>query len=171
MASHYMISKGVDERLAGCRVTVNLDALKKNYHYLQQCAITRKNLCPWSKPMVMALALIWSHLHWQKRGAHVFVAVPHEGVVLRKILPEAEIFILAGVTHFSAPILARERLTPCLGSLEQIEIWHQFWANAASAARSYSCGYRHEPLGLTLEEAIAFAAHTIKKTISSRLYY
>lgn len=158
MATPYMITKGVDERLAGSRVTVDLDALRANYALLsdwakpaQAAAVVKANGYGLGVEMV-AKALA------DAGCTRFFVALPNEGVVLRRALPDVEIFILAGVTAYSAPILAEARLTPCLGSLEQIEIWHQFWAERSHrrpAALHVDTGMNR--LGLKLDEAIAFA--------------
>lgn len=159
MASHYMVSKGVDERLAGCRVTVDLDALKSNYALLQQSALpAQTSAVVKANGYGLGVEMVAKALH-DAGCTRFFVAVPNEGVVLRKVLPDAEIFILAGVTPYSAPVLAEARLTPCLGSLEQIKIWHEFWAERSQrrpAAIHVDTGMNR--LGLTIDEAIAFAA-------------
>lgn len=158
MSSHFMISKGVDERLAGCRVTVDLDALKSNYAHLQQCALpAQTSAVVKANGYGLGVEMIAKALY-EAGCTRFFVAVPNEGVVLRKVLPDAEIFILAGVTPYSAPILSEARLTPCLGSLEQIDIWHQFWAERSQrrpAAIHVDTGMNR--LGLTIDEAIGFA--------------
>lgn len=164
MASTYVLKKGVDERLAGSRVTINLDALRANYKLLsdfaqpaQTAAVVKANAYGLGMEIVAKTLT-------QAGCTRFFVALPNEGVVLRRALPDVEIFILAGVTAYSAPILAEARLTPCLGSLEQIEIWHQFWAERGQrrpAAIHVDTGMNR--LGLKLEEAIAFATRNAQE--------
>jgi len=52
-----------------------------------------------------------------------FVARLEEGVALRKIVPQARIFVLDGADPDSVPALLRFSLTPVLNSLAQIAAW------------------------------------------------
>ncbi|MFM2128615.1 MAG: hypothetical protein RL477_161 [Pseudomonadota bacterium] len=54
-----------------------------------------------------------------------FVALPGEGVALRRILPDAEICVFNGVDAGSAADLAAAGLTPVLNHLGQVEDWRQ----------------------------------------------
>ncbi|MEK9661474.1 MAG: alanine racemase, partial [Alphaproteobacteria bacterium] len=57
-----------------------------------------------------------------------FVALPCEGIALRKILPRACIVVLSGADRESAPLLVRNRLSPALNSLDQIDGWRAICA-------------------------------------------
>lgn len=61
-----------------------------------------------------------------------FVARLSEGIAVRKIVPDARIFVLDGVQHETLPALVSHKLTPVLNSLEQIALW----GGAASKART-----------------------------------
>jgi alanine racemase len=58
--------------------------------------------------------------------ATFFVAHLHEGQELRRIAPEARIFILNGLPPQSCPFFVASRLIPVLGSLPEIAEWAQF---------------------------------------------
>ena len=62
-----------------------------------------------------------------------FVARLAEGIALRKILPQARIFVLDGAQSDAVPALLTHRLTPALNSLAEIAAWG---AAAASARTS-----------------------------------
>ncbi|WP_294534734.1 alanine racemase [uncultured Rhodoblastus sp.] len=55
-----------------------------------------------------------------------FVAHVSEGVILRKLAPEAQIFVLNGLPPRSAKIFARAGLAPVLGSSPEIAEWADF---------------------------------------------
>src|SRR3954453_4737837 len=55
-----------------------------------------------------------------------FVAVPHEGERVRRIAPNATIYVLSGLMPGIAPFLAQHRLRPVLGSAEEISEWAAF---------------------------------------------
>ena len=52
-----------------------------------------------------------------------FVSEVYEGLLLRELLPQVEIFILSGITHSTAASCLEAALTPVLGNPQQIEIW------------------------------------------------
>ncbi|MFQ5971036.1 MAG: alanine racemase [Alphaproteobacteria bacterium] len=54
-----------------------------------------------------------------------FVALPREGVTLRRLLSTAEVAVFSGPDPSEARLYAEHRLTPVLNSLAQIEIWRQ----------------------------------------------
>ncbi len=57
-----------------------------------------------------------------------FVALPHEGAVLRSVLPSADIYVLNGLLAKSAPCYADHQLLPVLGSLDEINEWSDYCA-------------------------------------------
>jgi len=52
-----------------------------------------------------------------------FVAHPDEGVALRGLLPDADIFVLNGVVPGAEPLLAEYRLAPVLNDLAAVDAW------------------------------------------------
>lgn len=52
-----------------------------------------------------------------------FVAEPGEGIELRSVLPDAEIFVLSGVSAGTEEVFDEHRLVPVLISLEQVRRW------------------------------------------------
>lgn len=60
---------------------------------------------------------------WQEGCRHFFVAVVEEGRDLRRLLPDAYIYVLAGVTPPTVEVLVSERLIPVLNSPQQCALW------------------------------------------------
>jgi len=89
-----------------------------------------------------------------KAGASdFFVATAGEGAELRRLLPNAAIYVLNGLPTGGAASLLAHRLIPCLKSMADIE----GWANAgAPAALHIDSGLNR--LGLTEDDVAALAA-------------
>ena len=157
MTDYSVLPALVDERLSGGRVRVDLDALISNWKKL--CA-----LAPDSKtsavvkadayglgiePVVNAL---------NDAGCKIyFVALPEEGVRVKKLAPHADVFVLGGLFKNSVPTYAEAGLIPVLGSVENIELWGNFWHERSSrrpCAIHVDTGMNR--LGLRLDEASAF---------------
>lgn len=115
---------------AGAILTVDLGALSANYARLRQelggvpCAAVVK-ADAYGLGLEQAAPALW------RAGArHYFVALPDEGLRLRAVLPEAEVYVLGGLFRGAeADYLARD-LRPVLNSLEEVERW----SRAAQAA-------------------------------------
>ena len=60
-----------------------------------------------------------------------FVALPCEGIALRRLLPRACIVVLSGADPASASLFVRHRLSPALNSLDQIACWQRICAGGA----------------------------------------
>jgi alanine racemase len=73
-----------------------------------------------------------------------FVARLEEGVRLRKLLPQARIFVLDGAQPDAVPALLTHRLTPALNSLAEIAAW----SAAAGAARTALDAVLHVDTGI-----------------------
>jgi alanine racemase len=73
-----------------------------------------------------------------------FVARLEEGIVLRKVVPRARIFVLDGAQPDSVPALISFSLTPALNSLAQIAAW----SAAAGAARTSLDAVLHVDTGM-----------------------
>ena len=74
-----------------------------------------------------------------------FVARLEEGVRLRKLLPQARIFVLDGAQPDAVPALLTHRLTPALNSLAEIAAW----SAAAGAARTTLDAVLHVDTGIS----------------------
>lgn len=88
-----------------------------------------------------------------------FVAVLSEGLRLRKVLPDATIYILGGLPPGASSLLSEARLRPVLGSRPELDEWAAFarvWADVPPAAIHVDTGMNR--LGFRLEEALALAA-------------
>ncbi|MDJ0950615.1 MAG: alanine racemase [Alphaproteobacteria bacterium] len=59
---------------------------------------------------------------------HFFVASLEEGVALRRVLPEAALYVLHGPMPGSDTVFAAHRLVPVLNDLGQIEAWQRLAA-------------------------------------------
>ncbi len=87
---------------------------------------------------------------------HFFTATIDEAIVLRKLLPEAWISVLNGLT----PALAEKNIVPVLNSLGDIERWRRFAYEAeeqVSAVLHVDTGMAR--LGLDAREFLHLAAH------------
>jgi alanine racemase len=87
-----------------------------------------------------------------------FVALPHEGERVRRIAPQATIYVLSGLMPDIAPFLAQHRLRPVLGSAEEISDWAAFVGThniEGHAAIHVDTGMNR--LGLTPRDAMAWA--------------
>lgn len=152
---------GVDPRIAGGRLTVDLDALVENYRLLQrQAAPARVAGVVKADAYGLGAARVGPAL-WRAGCRTFFVALPQEGIALRAVLPEAEIFVLNGTFGpEAAPAFAAHRLMPVIGSQADISCWEAFgWDDGATprpCAIHVDTGMNR--LGLTVEEAQAFAA-------------
>jgi alanine racemase len=155
-------STGADPRLAGARLTIDLDALVANWRDLS--ARSRPAKCA-AVVKADAYGLGVEHVVpvLTKAGCETFfVALPEEGVAVRRIAPKADIFILNGVHAQSAATMVEASLIPVLSGIEQIELWARFcrerWLHAPCAI-GVDTGMNR--LGLTVEEALAFRARNI----------
>ncbi len=84
-----------------------------------------------------------------------FVATTDEGVTLRGVLPEAEIYILDGFVPGAGAALAANDLKPVLGSLPEIDAWKTLDRRSSGAALHVDTGMNR--LGLAPGEASSFA--------------
>ncbi|WP_421852102.1 alanine racemase [Oricola sp.] len=159
---------GADPRLAGGRLTIDLSALVDNWKWLARqsaparcAAVVKANAYGLGNdPVIPALA---------EAGCDTFfVALPEEGLAVRRLAPTSDVFVFDGPHEQSIPTYMEAGLIPVLSSLEQIEMW---------AARSRALGI-HPPcaigvdtgmnrLGLTVAEALSFRARNISEHLVS----
>jgi alanine racemase len=91
---------------------------------------------------------------WEAGCRSFFVALPAEGVALRRALPEAEIFVLDGLAPGSAEACAAHRLIPALASLEEAD---EYARHAGALGRRLAAAIHVDTglnrLGMSLDEA------------------
>ncbi|GGA50310.1 alanine racemase [Pelagibacterium lentulum] len=83
-----------------------------------------------------------------------FVATPDEGVLLRKAVPGAFIFVLDGLVPRTAADYAAHNLMPVLASMSQLTEWLDFCLNrgeATPAALHFDTGFNR--VGFRMQEA------------------
>lgn len=150
---------GADPRLAGGRLTIDLSALAANWRDLSGRSGTAK-----CSAVIKADAYGLGTEHvvpaLLEAGCEAFfVALPEEGIAVRRIAPKADIYILNGVHEMSAATMIEAGLIPVLNSLEQIELWSRHCRERglrSPCAIMVDTGMNR--LGLTVEEALAFRA-------------
>lgn len=112
-----------DPNLAGGRLTIDLNALAANWLLLKQCAgeaecaaVVKANAYGCGiEPVVKKL--------WQTGCRTFFVAVPEEGIRVKRTAPQATCFVLNGLFESAAPAYLEAGLTPILGSVPEVDTW------------------------------------------------
>ncbi|MBS9719983.1 alanine racemase [Tianweitania sp. BSSL-BM11] len=145
--------------MAGGELIIDLDALKANYRALAEASrpakaagVVKANAYGLGSDVVVP-ALV------SEGCTDFFVAMPEEGLAVRRLAPDARIFVLAGLfSDDVARLYAESDLTPVLNSLEDIAVWSAF---CATAGEKRPCALHVDTgmtrLGLTVAEALAFA--------------
>ena len=111
------------------RLHLDLDALAHNFHLLRQRGAE-------SLPAERAAAVVKANAYglgigpvaqrlWQEGCRRFFVAVTEEGIELRGVLPQAQIYVLAGATAQTLGELTSHRLMPVLNTPHQCALWSQ----------------------------------------------
>ncbi|WP_159590867.1 alanine racemase [Chelativorans xinjiangense] len=122
-----MTGSGPAPHLAGGRLTVDLSALAANYRLLakrsapaQAAAVVKADAYGLGLgPVARAL--------WAAGCRRFFVALPAEGLALRNVLPDAEIFVFNGLFGPEAAAAYREgRLIPVLNAQSDLSIWEAY---------------------------------------------
>ena len=155
------MTKGDESDFEAARLTVRLDAIAANYRTYRRmtgpCAVAAVVKADaygmGAQQVAPALA--------EAGCDSFFVARLEEGVALRKLVPNARIFVLDGAHPDAVPALLTHRLTPALNSLAEIA----GWSAAAAAARASLDVVVHvdtgmNRLGLPPEELAVLAAQS-----------
>jgi len=139
--------------LAGGRLTINLAALVSNWRYLAKqagsaecAAVVKANAYGCGiEPVVEALAAAGCKTF--------FVALPEEGLRVKKTAPSSRCFVLNGLFEDAAPYYLSSGLLPILGSVPEIDVWHSL---ARKTGTTLPCALHMDSgmnrLGLTLQE-------------------
>lgn len=164
---------GVDPRLAGGRLTIDLHALAENYRLLQrQAGPAEVAGVVKADGYGLGAARVGAAL-WAAGCRTFFVALPQEGIALRAALRDADIYVLNGLFGpEAAPAYGAHRLLPVLGSQADIACWEAFGWDDGERVRP--CAIHVDTgmnrLGLSPDEARAFAAeNALTGAVSPRL--
>lgn len=148
-------ARDVPPELAGAILTVDLGAIAANWRALRDrhgtdCAGVVKadayglGLGPVARVLARA-------------GCRVFcVAMPEEGLRLRRILPDATILVLSGPLPGGEGLFAAHALVPILNSLEQVAAWRAHAPAGAAYGLHVDTGMNR--LGLPLADVDALPA-------------
>ncbi len=113
----------IPEHLASAIVTVDLAALKSNYRTLSAraapaaCGVAIKG-----EAYGLGMAVVAKVL-WAEGCKNFFVARPMEGAELRRVLPDAAIYVLDGLYSGQVDFYLKNRLMPALVSLVEAQEW------------------------------------------------
>jgi len=135
------------------RLTINLKALVSNWQKL--CELSGlANASAVVKADAYGLGLENVSRALSDAGCtRFFVAMAEEGVRLRSIDPEADIFVLNGIVDETIGTIRNHKLTPVLSSPEQLDMWQV--RDGGPYALHVDTGMNR--LGLRPEEAADFA--------------
>lgn len=151
---------GPDFHLAGGVLTIDLTALADNWR-----ALTRLSAPAEAAAVVKADAYGLGIEHAVPALAEAgcrrfFVALPHEGVRVRAVAPEATIYVLSGPLGPEAAAVLREHgLVPVLNSVRDTAIWEaEGWLDGRQLPAALHVDTGMNRLGMTLAEAAHFAS-------------
>jgi alanine racemase len=108
--------------LAGAILRIDLAALRHNYKTLMAKSGTDCGAAIKGEAYGIGMKEAGAAL-WQAGCRTFFVARPEEGSSLRKILPQAAIYVLDGLYPKAAAYYVKHKLRPALTSLAQAEDW------------------------------------------------
>ncbi len=139
-------------------LTIDLDALLANYRRLRALAAPAECAAV-VKADAYGLGMAEAAPALRREGCKTFfVATPGEAKALRKLLPDATIYVLAGLMPETADEFRKHDLRPVLNSAEEIREWA---ALCASAGEALPCAVHIDSgmnrLGLSAAEVEAVA--------------
>jgi alanine racemase len=145
---------------AGAILTIDLGAIAANWRLLRdrlggaECGAVIK-----ADAYGLGLKPVAETL-WRAGCRSYFVALTSEGVALRAILPQADIFVLQGLAAGEESDMVAQRLVPVLNAIEEIARWrgyaHKIGGAPLSGAIMFDTGMSR--LGLEPREAQALAS-------------
>lgn len=111
---------------ASTDLTIDISAILHNYNYLKSAASGATVACVVKADAYgLGVAEIASNL--AKAGCgHFFVANLDEALALRKIVTNADIFVLHGIFSGQEHEFCNNNITPVLNSDQQITVWQQY---------------------------------------------
>lgn len=151
---------GPDFHLAGGVLTIDLTALADNWRALARLSGPAEAAAV-VKADAYGLGIEHAVPALAEAGCRrFFVALPHEGLRVRAVAPEATIYVLSGpLGPEAAAVLARHRLVPVLNSVRDTAIWEaEGWLDGQQLPAALHVDTGMNRLGMTLAEAAHFAA-------------
>jgi len=152
------VSAGPPADEAGGVLTIDLSAVEANWKILR-AASTPAECAAVVKADGYGLGLEPVATRLSKAGCTTFfVADLSEGKRLRKVAPDADIYILNGLAPGTGQVFADNNLRPVIGSAAEIAEWDAF-----TSVHKWSGGFAlhvdtgMNRLGMSIEEAAAFA--------------
>ncbi|GBD42498.1 Alanine racemase, biosynthetic [bacterium HR39] len=110
---------------ARARLEVDLDALAANWHLLARTARRAETAAVVKADAYgLGMAPVASRL-WREGCRTFFVAVPDEGVALRRLLPQARILVLSGVGRGEEEAFLDHALVPVLNDPGELGLWRR----------------------------------------------
>ncbi|HMK41000.1 MAG TPA: alanine racemase [Methyloceanibacter sp.] len=140
-------------------LTIDLDALAANYRRLRELAASAECAAVVKADAYgLGMAEVAPAL-WRQGCRTFFVATPSEARALRKLLPHAIIYVLAGLMPGTADTFRKHNLRPVLNSAEEIREWASY---SASEGEALPCAVHIDSgmnrLGLSAAEVESVAA-------------
>lgn len=122
-SSHTPASSDDGAALTGATLDIDLGAIQRNWCLFNKTAPnTQMGACVKADAYGLGMAYVAPALA-QQGCQHFFVADPQEGVTLRKLLPDVNIYIMDGVFADALDSYTSHRLTPCLKSMTDVDAW------------------------------------------------
>src|SRR4051794_28692304 len=147
----------LDEKLSGARLTIDLDALADNWADLARQASSAQTAAV-VKGDGYGIGLEHAGTAVARAGCKTFfVALPSEGLRLRRALPDAVIYVLDGLIEGTAKAYADADLRPVLSSWAEIEEWAAYKERGVRAGSAIHVDTGMNRLGLNLHEALELA--------------
>lgn len=156
----HVTTAGADPRLAGGRLTIDLDALVANWTFLaEKSKPAQASAVVKADAYGLGIDHVVPVLH--DAGCRTFfVALVEEGLRVKAIAPDARVFVLNGLFAEARPVFEASGLIPVLGSHYEIDLWTG--ANAVSGLKlpyALHVDTGMNRLGLTVAEALDFATN------------
>ena len=148
--------------IAGGRLTIDLSALAANYRALAALSAPAETAAV-VKADAYGIGIARAAPALVAAGCRsFFVALPAEGMAVRRAAPDARIFVLSGPLGDDAvPAFREARLIPVLNSAHDIDIWRTA-CQAAPLPAAVHVDTGMNRLGLMPDEAEAFAAENAR---------
>jgi alanine racemase len=139
---------------AAARLTIDLAALAANWHRLAARVGERVATAAVVKADAYGIGLEPAAEALAEAGCHTFfVALPDEGIRLRRTVRDAAIYVLNGIVPGSADALVANDLRPVLGSMADVEEWAELKATGVDTSAALQVDTGMNRLGLTVLEA------------------
>jgi len=141
------------------RLTVDLGALRRNYRRLKAALGTAAAAGVVKADGYGLGAVPVGQALWREGCRTFFVAHFEEGVALREVLPEAEIFVLSGAAPGDEPEFDAHALAPALNSFREVEAWAALCAKRGPRPAALHIDTGMSRLGLPADEVERLAAN------------